>query len=109
MCKRLEAKVPGESGEPNRTLVDTHGDNRTDSSQRSEKWRQDALVGKEEEQLSVEKAAGCIKMSEKTIYRMMDEGMPYNQPKVKPKSHRRIWKSDLVAWRAGTHPDIPQE
>ena len=109
MLKRLESKVPGESGVPNGTSVDTPGNERTDSSQRSEKWRRDALAGDEEEQLSVEDAAGYIKMSGKTIYRMMDEGMPYMQPRDKPKSHRRIWKSDLVAWRADTHPNIPQE
>lgn len=71
-----------------------------------EDWRDEILGGETEERLSVEKAAGCIQISERTIYRMMDDGLPYMQPKDKPKSHRRIRKSDVLAWRAGSHPAL---
>jgi len=67
-------------------------------------WRQEILAGEEEERLSIEKAGGCINMSDKTIYRMMGAGMPYTQPEDKPKNHRRIRKSDVLAWQAGKHP-----
>ena len=71
-----------------------------------EDWRKEILMDEAEERLSVEKAAGCIQMSERTIYRMMDDGLPYMQPRDKPKSHRRIRKSDVLAWRAGSHPAL---
>lgn len=69
-----------------------------------EGWRDKALAGHSEGNLSIEDAAGFIRMSERTIYRMMDDGMPYTQPSGKPNSHRRISKSDLRAWVTGTHP-----
>lgn len=71
-----------------------------------ETWRAKALAEHSEEHLSIENAAGCIGMSARTIYRMMDDGMPYTQPTGKPKAHRRIRKSDLLAWARGTHPDF---
>ena len=72
----------------------------------SDEWRRDVLAGEKDEMLSVEEAAGCIRMSERTIYRMMDEGMRYMQPENKPKSHRRIRKSDVLGWRSGNHPAL---
>lgn len=108
MCRRLEARVPSESGVPNGTLVGTQGDEENDDPPHSDEWRKEVLAGKEDELLSIEEAGGCIKMSERTVYRMMDDGMPYLQPKDKPKSHRRIWKSDVLAWREGKHPSHPK-
>ena len=68
-------------------------------------WREAALAGQREELLSIEQSAECIHKSERTVYRMMKDGLHYLQPSCGRKSHRRIRKSDLIAWMDGTHPD----
>ncbi len=106
-CDRLAPALDAiESGL--RRIVDggtTEDSQHTDDSSSADEWRQKILADEKEERLSIEQAAGCISMSDRTVYRMMDDGMPYMQPRDKPKSHRRIRKSDVLAWRKGIHPD----
>lgn len=73
----------------------------------TDKWRIESLADQEEEQLSITRAAGLIKMSESKIYRMLSDGLPCSPPMGDGKKlHRRIWKSDLLAWFNGTHPGL---
>lgn len=74
----------------------------------TDEWRAEILAGQADELLRMDRAAGLIRMSDATIYRMIRAGLPCSPPITAdcPRKARLMWRSDVLAWHRGTHPGM---